>query len=509
MSANVFPWVRDEHPQHKAGRLWQVLEAFAASDLVVPSAPRPLDHPDFCALEVPDRGFDPDAYLDFLAERVIPGSVNVSAPRCLGFMTAGVPPILRLVGGVVQCLNQNLVRADASPRLTEIQRRTLTMLHRLAYGVIAHPAAPVGALSSGGTTSNLLALWCARNRALGGAGANAEKDGMASALRSVGAERAVIVTSELGHYSLQKAAAILGIGSDSVIELPVDSAQRMDVAALEAALTRCRQSGEIVVAVVGLAGSTDFGSIDPLRQIAALTRRFGVHFHVDASWTGALLCSRRHRALLDGIEEADTITLDAHKQFQLPIGAGITLFRDPSLAALVRKTARYILQEDSDDLGKVAVEGSQSGISLVLHAALLVLGAEGLAGPAERGIATATAFADMVERHPSFELLAHPQTSIVVYRWRPPGNTADNATIDGINVLVQRRQAERGRALVSRTQLPARATIHGESVSALRAVFNKDRTTVEDLAAVLDEQSAIAAELWSNAAPVDKRGLYA
>jgi len=110
-----------------------------------------------------------------------------------------------------------------------------------------------------------------------------------------GQERAVVLSSELAHYSVEKASAILGLGEKGAMTLPVDSHQRLDTTALADAITKCARRRWKVIAVVGIAGSTDSGSIDALDRIADLTEPAGIHFHVDAAWGGSLLFSEAHR----------------------------------------------------------------------------------------------------------------------------------------------------------------------------------------------------------------------
>jgi hypothetical protein len=115
-----------------------------------------------------------------------------------------------------------------------------------------------------------------------------------------------------------------------------------------------------VYAVAAPAPFFNYGSIDPVEKLGELARRRGIHFHVDAAWGTPLLFSRRRRGLLRGIELADTVTIDGHKQFHLPMGTSLLLFRDPRMATVIRKRANYMLQEGTRDLGSHSPEGSRS-----------------------------------------------------------------------------------------------------------------------------------------------------
>ena len=340
----------------------------------------------FGDVRLPERG-DPETFWDHLARHVVPGAMNVASPRFIGHMTTALPYFVRPLARLVTTMNQNVVKLETARALSAVERQVTATVHRLVYGgsdafYAEHVQAresTLGMVCSGGTVANLTALWCARNAALPpvhGEG-GAEREGMADALARHGWRRAVIVGSSLMHYSLEKTADVLGIGSGGLVRVPVDARHRVDPGAVRETLARCRAEGSLVIALVGVAGSTDAGSVDPLAELAAAARDHGVHFHVDAAWGGPVMFSNRHRHLLRGIEQADSVTLDGHKQLYLPMGVGMVLLRNPALAQVVEKSARYIVRRGSADLGRRALEGSRPASSLFVHAALSILGREG------------------------------------------------------------------------------------------------------------------------------------
>src|SRR5690606_1077797 len=243
-----------------------------------------------------------------------------------------------------------------------------------------------------------------------------EVEGLGAALRHHGCERAVILGSHLAHYSIAKAAGILGLGSQSFIEVAVDGEDRIDLSALEEEIARCRENSWRLVALIGAAGTTDCGSIDPLEALADIAERERIHLHVDAAWGSPLLFSPRYRDLLRGIERADTVTVDGHKQLYLPIGVSMLLFRDPGAARVVEKQARYMLRDGSADLGKTSIEGSRSGLVLFAHAAFHLLGRAGYRQLIETNLESARVLAELISESDSFELLCRPATNLVVYR---------------------------------------------------------------------------------------------
>ena len=469
----------------------------------------------FLDVELLDAPAAVDAFYRHLAERIVPHAAPVTSPRCLAHMTSIVPDLLRPVAELIVLLNQNMVKEEASRVFTLLERQTIGSLHNLVYALperfyrenVQDASHTLGIMTSGGTMSNIAALWIARNLALppddGFAGV--EREGLASALRHHGFSRAVVMGSALLHYSFDKAAGVLGLGSDSCIKLPVDAARRVDLVALREALERSRSRHEIVIAVIGIAGTTDCGTIDPLPEMARLARTFGVRFHVDAAWGGALLFSREHGPKLAGIDQADSVTFDTHKQMHLPVASGVLLLRDPNAAAVIEKRARYMLQEQSGDLGTRSLEGSRPCSALLVHAALRVVGRQGYQRIVDDSIRRARFMASAIQRHPEFELLAAPATNIVLYRYVPTRlrdaarrrelDVEQNAELSSLNCAIQQRQAQGNSAAVSRTVVDYPCGHSTKSVAALRAILSHPATTEDDIIFVLQDQVRLAGEL--------------
>jgi glutamate decarboxylase len=309
------------------------------------------------------------------------------------------------------------------------------------------------------------------------------------------------------HYSFEKAAGLLGIGVSNLIRVPVEADHRIDLGALEQAIADCRARGQLVIAVCGIAGTTESGAVDPLREMAGIAHRAGIHFHVDAAWGGALMFSGKYRHVLAGIEEADSLTLDGHKQMYAPLGMGIVMFRNPYLAKVIEKQARYIIRSGSFDLGKRSLEGSRSGTALFLHAALNILGRKGYEFLIDEGIRKTLYMSHSIRTRPEFEVLIEPEMNILTYRylpepWRERAVTgdlseSDHQSINGYNERLQKLQRGTGHTFVSRTTLST--TRYGKHlpIVALRAVIANPLTTESDIDYVLTHQLQLAATLKS------------
>jgi glutamate decarboxylase len=255
--------------------------------------------------------------------------------------------------------------------------------------------------------------------------------------------------------------------------------------------------------MVAVAGTTDAGAIDPLSDVADVAEEIGAHFHVDAAWGGPLLFSPTLRHRLKGIERASSVTIDGHKQLYAPVGTGVLLFREPSLAHVIRQEAPYILRLNSRDLGKHHIEGSRPATALYLHASLHILGCSGFTALVEEGIRQARYAAASIARREEFELLLPPETNIVLYRFVPSVARRRNRRftdkqqhlINHANTAIHRLQRNQGQSLVSRTVFSATPRDRVTPLVALRAVFTNPLTTNEDIELTLDEQSELGLHL--------------
>lgn len=469
----------------------------------------------FSDSRIPAAPYEVAEYLDRLSDDVVIHSTRTSSPRFIGHMTSALPSFMRSLGKLMAAMNQNLVKIETSKAFSPLERQTLAMIHRLIFNRaddfydqhVQDQESTLGIITSGGTLANITCLWCARNRTLGpqdGFG-GVESEGLAAALEFYGYRGAVIIGSSSMHYSFDKAADVLGIGRQNLIKVPTDRHDRLDVAALREKIEECRLQRQHIIAIVGVAGTTETGAIDPLPEIAEVACQVGTHFHVDAAWAGPVLFSRRYKHQLAGIEQADSVTIDGHKQLYLPMGLGMCIIRNPQLAKSIEKQARYILRPTSADLGKRALEGSRPSTVLFLHAALHIIGHSGYEILLDEGIRKTRYLADSILSRPEFELLQEPTINILVYRYLPQRyrqlaasgelSDSDNQIINEFNVRLQKSQREAGYSFVSRTVIRRNRT--GKSLVALRTVIANPVTTESDIEEVLLDQLEIASRLES------------
>ena len=459
-------------------------------------------------LALSETGMPPGQYFDFLFQNVVPFRVAVDSPTFVGHMTSGLPAFVSPLTRLMVALHQNVVKLETSEIFTFLEKHAIGRLHGLVFGNTTQQQHlctkdAFGLMTTGGTLANLTALWCARNLCF-----KAEeifegiaKEGAADALQHFGTSGGLILGSRFMHYSIEKAADFLGLGTNNVLQLPCNQHGQLHLGALKETFFLAKKEGARVVAVVGVAGSTETGSVDDLEAIADICEEEGAFFHVDAAWGGPLLFSDKHRYLLKGIERADSVTIDGHKQLYLPIGTGVLLFRRPELASHIEKSAQYIIRKDSWDLGKFGLEGSRPAHALYLHAALHILGKEGFSFLLERQIELCLQLYKRLLSSPAFHVPFSPMLNILSYRYIPSGlrhkmpaacageetsfSEEENNFINQINAALQTWQRKQGRSFVSRTTFP---TADGNASTFLRCVLANPNTLLSDLENMLVEQ---------------------
>lgn len=512
-----------EAPDSTLGRIDQAISddlmGFLQEHIV--AVERDLDEieGDFSQPGIPENPTFVSDYTEFLKEKLVSQSVHTASPGFIGHMTSALPYFMLPLSRILTALNQNLVKVETSRAFTPMERQVLAMLHKLVYNGsdefygqwIQNNRYALGAFCSGGTIANLTALWAARNRLCGPSGdfKGIAREGLAKALQHLDCQGLAILVSRRGHYSLSKAADLLGIGRDNLIQVETDDNNRIDMKRLREHRARLKGEGIRPLSLIGIAGTTETGNVDPLEALADLAAEIGCHFHVDAAWGGPTLFSDTYRGLLRGIERADSVTIDAHKQLYVPIGAGMVLFKDPTTLSSIEHHAAYIIRRGSRDLGSRTLEGSRPGMAMLVHAGLSIIGRKGYELLMDLGIERARSFARRIEAHADFELVTEPELNILTYRFiparvqnaltyalthaLPERVTRINELLDKITEAIQKRQREAGRTFVSRTSL-APSRYHGDTITVFRVVMANPLTTEDMLAAVLNEQCEIAAQ---------------
>ncbi|MCL1046189.1 putative pyridoxal-dependent aspartate 1-decarboxylase [Shewanella electrodiphila] len=498
-------------------KLSEDLAGFLGKSIAALEKPLSLIEKDFRAYQIPDSPRFVSDYTDEIMKNLVAHSVHTSAPSFIGHMTSALPYFVLPLSKMMVGLNQNLVKIETSKAFTPLERQVLGMMHHLIfdqadsfYNQWMHSANySLGAFCSGGTVANITALWIARNQLLKADGTfkGVNREGLPRALKHYGYDDLAILVSERGHYSIGKTADLLGIGRDNIVSIPTNANNKVDVEQMRQTAAKLAKENIKVMAIVGVAGTTETGNIDPLSELAQLASELQCHFHVDAAWGGASLLSDKYRYLLKGIELADSVTIDAHKQMYVPMGAGMVLFKDPELAHAIAHHAEYILRVGSKDLGSQTLEGSRPGMAMLVHACLQIIGSEGYEILINNSLEKARYFAQEINQHQEFELITEPELCILTYRYVPQAVQSFmeqalrnndiasvklcNKLLDGLTQFIQKHQREQGKSFVSRTRIKP-AKYQRQATTVFRVVLANPLTTDEILNDVLQEQTEIA-----------------
>ncbi len=470
---------------------------------------------DFHNIHIPEDPMFVSEQAEFLMDKVVSQSVHTASPGFIGHMTSSMPYFMLPLAKIMIALNQNSVKIETSKAFTPLESQVIGMLHHLIYARedafydhwTHNREHALGVFASGGTTANITGLWVARNLLLKARGTfrGVYHDGLAAGLQEYGYKGLAVLVSRRGHYSLRKAADLLGIGRSNVIGLPTDDRNKCSITALKKAIADLKQRQIGILAIIGIAGTTETGNVDPLDAMADIAAEEGIHFHVDGAWGAPTLFSERHKNLLKGIERADSVVIDAHKQLYVPMGAGLCLFKDPMALDAIETNAQYIIRRGSRDLGKHTLEGSRPGMAMLVHSALRVLGKKGFELLIDVGIGKAGQFARLIQNTEDFELTTEPELNLLTYRYVPAfvkealdKNSLQHAQkinelLSELTVNIQKTQRDHGKTFVSRTTFEVAS--HGfQPLTVFRVVLANPLTTRQIFVDVLEEQRAIAQE---------------
>jgi glutamate/tyrosine decarboxylase-like PLP-dependent enzyme len=425
---------------------------------------------------LPQAGADFAALLDTLRDVICQFARHSAHPRMFGYVSSPGTAVTALGGMLAAALNINVTSWRSAPTGTDLEHLTIDWLKEM----LGYPAEAGGLLTSGGSMATFAALGAARSAK---AGVDVVRDGVGAIGR-----RMCVYVSEEGHFSIAKAAGMLGLGEANVRAVKTDDCFRIDLADLTRLVEADAAAGHLPFCVVANLGTTATGAVDPLPEVAAFCRRQRLWLHVDAAYGGFAALAPSARYFFAGIAEADSITLDPHKWLYLPVGCGCVLYRDPAMAnAAFRKGAAYILpigleRDEAFAYWDYGPELTRPFRALDLWLLLKFVGAARLGQAIEENIACARYFEELVNASEDFEMLAPVELSVFCFRYAPKGFTGDPDTLNE-RILVALQRA--GRSYLSN------ATVRGRF--ALRGCVLNYRTTRANMAELLEDVRRAAA----------------
>ena len=359
---------------------------------------------------LPEKGIALEEILARFRNDVAPNAMGVPSPRYFGQFNPTPLPIGVWADALASMLNQNAGAWRNGPTSAMIEARVIRWLcDLLDYGPQSF-----GTLASGGSEANLIALKCAR-------------DSVAAGIKDRGVRMApgdlVIYASEQCHYSVDKSADILGLGREGVRKIPTDTRFHIIPDALREAIAKDRETGRVPCCIVGVAGTTSTGVIDPLEELAGIARENRCWYHIDAAYGGPLAFSSKHKDMLRGINLADSITFDPHKWMFVPFSCGATLVRDGGrvLRDAFDMTPEYL----SEDRGGADVEfdffrygqmGTRRFNSLKLWMAIKFMGRDGYAKTVEHQIELTKYLARRIDALKDFKRVGEVETAVCCFR---------------------------------------------------------------------------------------------
>ncbi|GLY04603.1 aspartate aminotransferase family protein [Actinoplanes sp. NBRC 101535] len=374
---------------------------------------------------------------------------------------------------LISAVNSSVDTWDQSATGTLIERRLIDWTAgRIGFGPDAD-----GVFTSGGTQSNLQGLLLAREETL----AHIEED------RATAIPKLRILATAESHFSVGKSAGILGLAADAVVGVPTDDSGRMDPGALAAALAGVRRDGAVPMAVVATAGTTDLGRIDPVDTIAVICAEQGIWFHVDAAYGCGLLVSTRRRHLLDGIERADSVTVDFHKSFFQPVSCSALVVRRGETMRRIAVHADYLNPRTATVPNQVdkSLQTTRRFDALKLWMTLRTIGSEQIGDMFDVVVDRTRDAHRLVEADPDFEALTAPTLSTLLFRFRPAD--LDVADCDTLMPALRQRLFHGGQAIVAGT------TVGGHYW--LKFTILNPNTTNENLTDVLNLIREIGREM--------------
>ena len=393
----------------------------------------------------PEQGKDFEDLLQFLHENVFAYAAREPHPGFLAYVPS-CPTFPSILGDwLATGFNQfgGVWSVAAGPSAVEL---TVLDWFRAWLGM---PRGTGGLLTYGGSAATVTAIVAARHAAV------QDEPGRL--------ERAVLYTSTQAHSSVTRAAWIAGVPRGNVRAIPVDAGFRMDSAALREAVVRDRAAGLLPFAVVASAGTTNTGSVDPLHPIADICRDERLWLHIDAAYGGFAVLTDRGRALLDGIERADSVTLDPHKWLFVPFECGCLLARDPArLTDAFRILPEYLSDAESEgeqiNFADFGEQLSRYTRAFKVWLPVQYFGVGAIRSAIDVGINLAKHAETLMVGDPLFEILSPAQLGIVCFRVHPPGMN-DGAALDAFNQRVNEQVVARGRHFISSTRLNGRFSL--------------------------------------------------
>ncbi len=401
---------------------------------------------------------------------VMPGITHWNHPRFFAYFATSATPAGIAAEALAAALDVKAMLWRTSPAATELEEVVMRWLGRL----LGLPDRFTGIIYDTASVGGFTALAAARESLDLGI----REAGMAG--RDLPVLR--VYVTEHTHSHIEKGAIALGIGRDNVVRVPCDSEFAMDPEELDRALAVDAAAGYKAMCVVATVGTTSTTARDPVQRIAPIAERYGVWLHVDAAYAGAAAIVPEFRAVLDGVERADSIVVNPHKWLFTPMDCSALYVRDPEMLRRTFSLVPEYLRTPEHGVRNYMDYGLQLGRrfrALKLWFVLRHLGAEGIRERLRAHVALAQELARWIADEPGWEVLAPHPFSVVCFRYRPPqldpATASGLAAADALNERIMETVNASGEMFVSHTKI--------NGAFALRMAIGNVQTTSDDVRA--------------------------
>ncbi|MFT6480370.1 MAG: L-2,4-diaminobutyrate decarboxylase [Spirosomataceae bacterium] len=404
-------------------------------------------------------------------EKVIDKSVHIHHPLYMGHQVSPPLPLVAATSMLTALLNNGMAVYEMGLVSNPLERIISEILtERIGYGKEAG-----GLLTSGGTLANLTALLAARANKTKVWGEGSDK-------------KLAVMVSEEAHYCIDRAARIMGMGSEGIIKIPSNEKFQLRAELLEEYLKIAEEKGFQVICIVGSACSTSTGSYDDLNAIADFAEKYSIWFHVDGAHGAAVVFSEKYRHLVSGLRRADSVTLDWHKMLMVPaLATSVTFKRNADSYRTFQQKAQYLWdnQESEDwfNSGKRTFECTKLMMSVKIYSIIKMYGEEVFTENVNSLYNLARTFSQMIQKESNFGLAVTPQSNIVCFRWV---KGAEN-NLNELNSTIRKHLLTTGRFYVVQTTLNNEVYLRVSLMNAL--------TTEADLRELLKEIGEIASAI--------------
>ena len=421
---------------------------------------------------LPRKASEFEDLLKVFRETIVPLTRQNPHPRMFGYVQSPGTPLAAFADLLASSLNANLTAWRSAPAPVELERLTIDWIRQ----ILGFNSEAGGLFLSGGSMANLAAIAAARQ-------AKAQVSGP---LR--------IYASKETHFSVAKAAALLGIGRENVCQIGVDERFRIRTNELVTAIESDLAASRVPFCVVANAGTVNTGAVDSLGEIRAIADRFQLWMHVDGSYGAFALLAKSAHQLFAGLERADSVALDPHKWLYLPVDVGCVIYRNPENArAAFAHEADYtrVIGAEADEafaFWDYGPELSRRFRALKVWMLLKGVGLESLSQAIESNLACARYLESMVEASDDFEMAAPVELSIFCFRYLPAQlKNKSPALIDAFNERLLVALQRDGSSYLSNTTIGGRFALRGCVLNYL--------TTNRDMEILLDDLRRVARSL--------------